>query len=1162
MTLQHPLTPLLNTKTGHKNWWGQLPGGAQALAIYSAACEHKSLTLVVTQDTASARRLETELNFFCGANAANQSQEAQQTLKVLHLPDWETLPFDNFSPHQDIISERLQTLYRLPQTQKGILVVPVSTLLHRLTPSSFLAANSLVVECGQTFVTEHMRLQLQNAGYQCVDTVYEHGEFAVRGALVDIFPMGSDTPFRIDLFDDEVETLRTFDPETQRSIEQLERIELLPAHEYPLDKAGIARFRKNWHERFDVDHRACPVYQDVSNGISPAGIEYYLPLFFEQCSTLFDYLPSSTQIFSLGETEHTVEQFQRELNSRYESRCADLQRPILKPQEMFLDAGELFSLFKQFPRTLITAQAQEPRAGASNFATETLPALTINSRAEQPLANLESWLMGTDKRILFTVESAGRRENLLELLQRISVLPAEVSGWQAFVESSESIAITVAPIEQSLVLLNPNLCIITEAQLLGERIQQRRRRQKASDNSDLIVRNLTELRIGSPVVHSDHGVGRYLGLETLELDSQSNEFLTLEYASGAKLYVPVASLDLISRYSGANDESAPLHKLGSEQWGKAKRKAAEQVRDTAAELLDIYARRAARKGFAFEDPANAYERFSSGFPFEETVDQENAILAVRSDMLSKQPMDRLVCGDVGFGKTEVAMRAAFIAAHSGKQVAILVPTTLLAQQHFENFRDRFADWPISIDLMSRFRSNKETDAVQAKVAEGTVDIVIGTHKLLQSDIKYKDLGLLIIDEEHRFGVRQKEKLKSLRSEVDILTLTATPIPRTLNMAMAGIRDLSIIATPPAKRLSVKTFVRQDDQAMLKEAILRELLRGGQVYYLHNEVKSIEKVARNIEALVPEARVSVGHGQMRERQLEQVMSDFYHKRFNVLVCTTIIETGIDVPNANTIIIDRADKFGLAQLHQLRGRVGRSHHQAYAYMLTPHPKSMTGDAQKRLEAIAQTTDLGAGFTLATHDLEIRGAGELLGDDQSGQMHAVGFSMYMDMLDRAVKAIKSGKTPNIEAALDTGTDVNLRIPALIPEDYLADVHTRLLMYKRIAGAESDQALRELQVEMIDRFGLLPNASKNLFRVASLKLQSVKLGIKKLEAGAKSGRIEFASVTQVDPLAIVKLVQSQPQKYQLEGASHLKFNLDMSDNEQRLKKVGDLLNQFAQTA
>lgn len=1150
MTQQSPLSPRLNTKPGNKQSWGNLRGSGRSLVLCQAAQDHESLTLIVTQDTETARRIESELKFFRGPDVQ---------LPVLHLPDWETLPYDNFSPHQDIISERLQTLYQLPQTEKGILVVPVSTLMHRLPPSSFLHANSLMVKPGQRFVIDQMRLQLENAGYHCVDTVYEHGEFAVRGALMDIFPMGCKTPYRIDLFDDEVETLRTFDPETQRSIDQVEAIELLPAKEYPLDKAGISHFRDSWHQRFDVDHKACPIYQDISAGISPAGIEYYLPLFFDVCSTLFDYLPQSTQVFLYDEIDQATEQFWRELSSRYESRSGDLERPLLKPNEMFLSAGEVFGYLNTYPRTTLSTQTLDAGPGHHNFSCEPQPEITVNSRSDHPLDRIEHFLADTAKRVLFSAESAGRKESLLDLLKRIDVTPASVTSWREFVNSTETIAIITAPLDLGLNLPDPNIILITESELLGERVQQRRRRKQQQDQGEMAIRNLTELRVGAPVVHIDHGVGRYLGMETIETDGQTNEFLTLKYANDAKLYVPVASLNLISRYSGADDELAPLHKLGSEQWQKAKKKAAEQVRDAAAELLDIYARRAARKGFAFEDPKDAYERFASGFPFEETLDQQTAIEAVHRDMISSQPMDRLVCGDVGFGKTEVAMRAAFIAAHSGKQVAILVPTTLLAQQHFENFRDRFADWPIQIDLISRFRSGKEIDSVQQRLADGKIDVIIGTHKLLQSDLNYKNLGLLIIDEEHRFGVRQKEKLKSLRSEVDILTLTATPIPRTLNMAMSGIRDLSIIATPPAKRLSVKTFVRQNDSNLVKEAVLREILRGGQVYYLHNEVKNIEKTARELEELIPEARVAIGHGQMRERQLEQVMSDFYHKRFNVLVCTTIIETGIDVPSANTIIIDRADKFGLAQLHQLRGRVGRSHHQAYAYLLTPHPKSMTGDAQKRLEAIAQTTDLGAGFTLATHDLEIRGAGELLGDEQSGQMQAVGFTLYMEMLDRAVKAIKEGKTPNIDEALDTGIDINLRVPALIPDDYLPDVHTRLMMYKRIANAETDDALRELQVEMIDRFGLLPEQSKNLFRISSLKLKAQQLGVKKLEAGAQGGRIEFAPVTQVDPLTIVKMVQTQPQKYRLEGASHLKFSLDMDNNDSRIQKVTELLQQLS---
>ncbi len=1139
--------PPLSHKPGNRQHWGQLTGSAPALAITQGALAHQGLSLVITADTSSALRLETELAFFTAGR-----------LPVLHLADWETLPYDTISPHQDIISERLRTLYRLPGCRQALLVVPVTSLLQRLMPQSYLLGNSLVMEKGEKVQLAQLRLILEKAGYHCVDSVYEHGEFAVRGSLIDIFPMGSDLPYRIDLFDDEIETLRTFDPETQLTLTQVDSIQLLPAKEFPLDKAGISRFKLQWHERFDVDHRACPVYQDVSAGISPPGIEYYLPLFFESCSSLFDYIPAETQVYALGDIEKATETFWTELLRRYESRRGDLQRPILPPRDIYLNMDELFAALKAYPRTLIHPETLEPRAGYGNFACEAPPALPIRAQQDNPLASLEAYFLSFEGRVIFCAESAGRRETLLELLGRIGKRPREVDSWPAFLDSADSLAITVAPLEQGLVQTQPPISLIAESQLFGERIQQQRRRKQSQDNSELVVKNLTELKPGAPVVHIDHGVGRYRGLETITVEDQTNEFLTLEYADGARLYVPVTSLHLISRFSGADEELAPLHKLGSDAWQKAKRKAAEQVRDTAAELLDIYARRAARKGFAFDDPRAAYLQFASAFPFEETPDQQRAIEAVMADMLSPKPMDRLVCGDVGFGKTEVAMRAAFIAVHSGKQVAILAPTTLLAQQHYESLKDRFADWPVTIEVLSRFRTQKEVDDAQKRLAEGKIDILVGTHKLLQPDIRYHNLGLLVIDEEHRFGVRQKEQLKALRAEIDILTLTATPIPRTLNMSMAGIRDLSIIATPPARRLSVKTFVRQYDEAVIKEAILREILRGGQVYYLHNEVKTIEKTARELQELIPEARIGVGHGQMRERDLERVMSDFYHKRFNILVCTTIIETGIDVPSANTIIMDRADKFGLAQLHQLRGRVGRSHHQAYAYLLTPDKRAMTADAIKRLEAIASAEDLGAGFTLATYDMEIRGAGELLGEDQSGQIQTVGFSLYMDMLDRAVKAIRSGKQADIEHLHADATDVNLRIPALIPADYLPDVHTRLVIYKRLANAPDGEALRELQVEMIDRFGLLPDATKNLFRVTQLKLKAEFLGITKLEASARGGRLEFSSDTRVDPLTLVRMVQSEPGRYRLDGANHLKFIQDMDTNEQRLDAVTQLLDRL----
>ncbi|HET8731619.1 MAG TPA: transcription-repair coupling factor, partial [Moraxellaceae bacterium] len=751
-----------------------------------------------------------------------------------------------------------------------------------------------------------------------------------------------------------------------------------------------------------------------------------------------------------------------------------------------------------------------------------------------------------------------RRESLLELLARASLKPGAVSGWDDFLARKDTTpAIAVGPLEQGLWLQDPPIAVITESQLLGQRVMQSRRRKATSQDvsSELVIRNLSELQPGAPVVHIDHGVGRYQGLVTLEVDNQAQEFLLLEYADSAKLYVPVSSLQLIARYSGADDDHAPLHRLGTEQWTKARRKAAEQVRDTAAELLNIYARRAARPGHAFSFNESDYALFASGFPFEETADQAAAIIATIADLRAKRPMDRLVCGDVGFGKTEVAMRAAFVAVQDGGQVVVLVPTTLLAQQHYENFRDRFADWPIKIDVLSRFKSAKEQAAALKQLEEGKIDIIIGTHKLLAEDVRFKHLGLIIVDEEHRFGVRHKEALKNMRAEVDMLTLTATPIPRTLNMAFAGMRDLSIIATPPARRLAVKTFVRESHPAVIKEAILRELLRGGQVYYLHNEVESIEKCSQELQALVPEARIGIAHGQMRERELEQVMQQFYHKQFNVLVCTTIVETGIDVPSANTIIMDRADKLGLAQLHQLRGRVGRSHHQAYAYLLTPHQKAMTGDAEKRLEAIAAAGELGAGFALASHDLEIRGAGELLGEEQSGNINTVGFTLYMEMLEQAVKAIRSGKTPNLDQPLAQGTDVNLRISALIPDAYLPDVHNRLMLYKRISNAKDQAELDELQVEMIDRFGLLPEQTKNLFAVTSLKIEAEKLGITKIDASAGGGRLEFGTETKVDPMRLVKMIQTQPRKFRLEGADKLRFIMEMQDPQVRLQRLRDLL-------
>jgi len=1143
-----PFSPDIPSKAAERRFWGNLSGASQALAIASAASQHKGLTLVVSSDPANTLPLEEEIRFFAA------------DLPVLYFPDWEILPYDVFSPHQDIVSRRIATLSKLQDVTHGILILPVTTLLHRLPPASFYRGQTFALDVGQNFNVDNTRIQLESAGYHCVDTVYEHGEFAVRGSIVDIFPMGQDTPFRIELFDDEIETLRTFDPESQRTLEKVDNIRILPAREFPLNTSAIRTFKSRWFDYFTQDPKACPVFTDVSGGIAPAGVEYYLPLFFaEQLGSLFDHLPENTLVVHDAKLEDAAEQFRKDTEQRYESRRHDRLRPILPPTELFLATDQLFGRLNDYPRIQWQASVPPERSGAVCFAVTPLPDISVDSRLEQPLQRLQNWLKETPgQRVLFCAESAGRREALREMLGRINLRPQEFSDWQSFISAEQSPALIVGPLDDSFSLNEPPLSVITENQLFGQRIRQTRRRDRQKTNPDMIIRDLSELQEGAPVVHLDHGVGRYMGLQTLEAGGEVNEFLVLEYQSNAKLYVPVSALHLISRYGGSEEGGAPISRLGTDKWAQAKRKAAEKIRDTAAELLDIYARREARKGFAFEKPDEDYERFATGFPYEETPDQQAAIDAVIADMCSPQPMDRLVCGDVGFGKTEVAMRAAFMAVQSGKQVAVLVPTTLLAQQHYQNFADRFAEWPVKVDVLSRFKSAKETQQALDSMLAGKTDIVVGTHKLLQKDVKFDHLGLLIIDEEHRFGVQQKERIKSLRAEVDILTLTATPIPRTLNMAMASIRDLSIIATPPARRLSVKTFVRQYDDATIKEAILREILRGGQVYYLHNEVKSIGKTARDLAEAIPEARVIVAHGQMSERELERVMGDFYHKRFNVLVCTTIIETGIDVPSANTIIIDRADKFGLAQLHQLRGRVGRSHHQAYAYLLTPPPKTLTKDAEKRLEAISASQDLGAGFMLATHDLEIRGAGELLGEEQSGQIETIGFTLYMEMLEQAVKAMKAGKTPSADLTINAGTEVNLHIPALIPDDYLPDVNSRLTLYKRIASATNNTELKELQVEMIDRFGLLPDAVKNLFRQTSLKLKLTPMGIAKLDAGENSGRIEFAAETNINPFVLVRLVQSKPNTFRLEGGHTLRFNLNMSSIDQRFHQIDQVITEL----
>ncbi len=1143
-----PLQARPHNKPGERQHWGKLYGSSFGLVISEAARSAPGIVVAVTPDTASATRLEYELRFYNSGVGA---------LPLLGFPDWETLPYDTFSPHQDIISERLATLQRLPQLEQGILILPVATLMQRIAPRGYIDAHSLALDAGEQLQLEAMRGRLERAGYRCVSQVMEHGEFAVRGSLLDLFPMGSRKPFRIELFDDEVESIRIFDPESQRSEEKVEQIRLLPAREFPLDEAAIRRFREAYRSRFEGDPQKSVVYRDVSNGLAPPGIEYYLPLFFEESATLFDYLPDSTILFTLDGVDAGAERFREECQERFQVAQYHIEHQPLPPAELFLDLPTLFGGLKRFPRTELQHFEHDQRHGG-NFSTEQPPLLTLDPRAEEPSARLRSFAAGFDGRILFAAESPGRRENLLQLLRGCGIQPQAVESWREFIDGSVHHGIVVAPLEQGLLLRDPAIAVIAETQLYGEQVMQRRRRKGRKGDPDAVVRNLVELQPGAPVVHEEHGVGRYLGLQKLTVGGFEAEFLTLEYASGDKLYVPVASLHLISRYSGGG-EQIPLHKLGSGQWEKARRKASEKIRDVAAELLEIYAKREARSGHRYPVDEAQYGAFAAAFPFEETPDQQDAIDAVLADMRSDKPMDRLICGDVGFGKTEVALRAAFVAVMAGRQVAVLVPTTLLAEQHAQNFRDRFADWPVRIESLSRFRSGKEQNTVLKGLEDGAVDIVIGTHKLLQSSIKYKQLGMVIIDEEHRFGVRQKEQFKALRAEVDVLTLTATPIPRTLNMAMGGLRELSIIASPPARRLAIKTFVQEWNPELVKEACLREIRRGGQVYFLHNEVESIEQIANDLEALLPEATLRVAHGQMRERDLERVMSDFYHQRFNVLVCTTIIETGIDVPSANTIIMNRADRLGLAQLYQLRGRVGRSHHRAYAYLMIPSKRNMTKDAVKRLEAIESIEELGTGFTLASHDLEIRGAGELLGEEQSGQIHEIGFSLYNELLERAVKALRDGHEPELERPLLHGTEVDLGVPALLPDDYLPDVHSRLQIYKRIANATSVEELDELQVEMIDRFGLLPEAAKNLFAITTLKLRATPFGIVKIELGDKGGRITFTPEPDIDPMQLIKLLQTKPQEFRLDGQERLKVIKPLPDKAARIALLDDLLKHLA---
>lgn len=1137
--------PELKQKPNFINHWQGFAGSSRALAIAEQAKQSKKPIVVICNDAPQVWHLQQEIEYFLGKNHSDEAPE----LPVFSFPDWETLPYDNFSPHQDIVSQRLLTLYQLPRLKQGIVLISVSTLLLKLPPREYIEQNSLVMHTGQELDMHDVRALFEQHGYHAVNQVYSHGEFAVRGSILDVFPMGSDKPLRIDFFDDEIDTIRYFDPESQLSEDTLNNFELLPAKEFPLDKDGIETFRQNFRQTFDVDLQKVWLYQEISNGNAPAGIEYYLPLFFKKIDTLFNYLPEESILCSLGKHDQAIVDYWAEITERYEQRRHDVERPILEPKELYLVEDELNSLLKETLRVRLV-----PSSPDQAQVTNPVPMMPIEHKAADPAHHLRNFLKHWQGQTLIATESPGRREALKDLLERHNIATKVSASWQEATKqlTPEVIEVGVAPLTQGFVV--DKLAVITEMELFGEQAIQRRsaeRDHKPSVQAEDVIRNLAELKEGDPVVHVEQGIGRYRGLEKLTSGDLEAEYLMIEYSGGDKLYIPVQSLHLISRYSGTNPELAPWHKLGTESWDKAKTKAAERARDVAAELLDVYARREAKEGYPYTLDEAEYNRFSSEFRFDETPDQVTAINSVIRDMTAPQPMDRLVCGDVGFGKTEVALRSAFIAAHGGKQVAVLVPTTLLAQQHFETFSDRFADWPIKVAALSRFATAKETKETLQGLENGTVDIVVGTHKIIQQDVKFKRLGLLIIDEEHRFGVRQKEQLKKFRAEVDILTLTATPIPRTLNMSMSGMRDLSIIATPPAKRLSVKTFVREHNKPLIREAVLREILRGGQVYFLHNSVESIERTVTELKELLPEARINFAHGQMRERELEQVMRDFYHQRFNVLVCTTIVETGIDNPNANTMIIDRADKFGLAQLHQLRGRVGRSHHQAYAYLLTPAERKITKDAEKRLDAIASLEDLGAGFTLATHDLEIRGAGELLGEEQSGQMQAVGFTLFMDMLEQAIKDIKEGKEPSLQQTLNQKTEVELGVSAIIPDDYIGDVATRLSLYKRIASAKTKDELDGLQVEFIDRFGLLPDELKNLFAINELILEAQPLGISKIDLVHSGVRIRFNQDSPIDPTKLIKMIQMNPALYRFEQNVILKILTEEEELKPLLKAV-----------
>ncbi len=1139
------LATLPTPSPGARRVLPQLAGSSDAIALAVLAGRGAPL-LVVCANPLDAQRLHDELAW------------VEPRLRSFVLPDWETLPYDSFSPHQDLVSERLSTLYGLARGAVDVVLVPATTALYRMAPPAYLASHTFFLKQGERLDLEALRRQMALAGYAHVTQVVSPGEFSVRGGLIDLYPMGAALPFRLDLFDDEIESIKTFDPDTQRTVFPVPEIRLLPAREFPLDEAGRTRFRSRFRECFEGDPSRVPVYKDVSNGIAPPGIEYFLPLFFEQTATLFDYLPDQAVVVLHHDVPAAIEEFWRDTRSRHDLLKGDRSRPVLPPQDLFLDQEAFFSGLQTLPRIVLQAPAVQTPSDEEALS-RPLPELAVERKAGDPLYRLrtliESDWSTSGGRILVLAESAGRRETMAEYLAEYGLHPKPLADLGEFLSSDAPFALATGPLMNGFVLPDARIAIVTEAELYAATARTRSRRDaRKAATMEGWLRDLSELRTGDPVVHVSHGIGRYMGLVHMDLGEGDTEFLHLEYANGDKLYVPVSQLHVLTRYAGADPEAVGLHRLGSGHWEKAKKKAAMQVRDTAAELLALYALRAARPGHRFDFKQHDLDAFAEGFGFETTPDQQAAIDAVVEDMRSGRPMDRLVCGDVGFGKTEVALRAAFVAVADGKQVAVLTPTTLLAEQHWQTFSDRFADWPVKVAELSRFRSAKEQNEALEQLAQGKVDIVIGTHRLLQKDVRFKKLGLVIIDEEHRFGVRQKEALKTLRSEIDILTLTATPIPRTLGLALEGLREFSVIATPPSRRLSIKTFVQRFSKGIVREAVLREFKRGGQVYFLHNEVETIENTRNALAELLPEARIGVGHGQLPERELERVMRDFTQQRTNLLLCTTIIETGIDIPTANTILINRADRFGLAQLHQLRGRVGRSHHQAYAYLLTDADAKPTAQAQKRLEAITLMEDLGAGFYLAMHDLEIRGAGEVLGENQSGEIQQIGFSLYTEMLKRAVRDLQAGREPDLSQPLEIVSEINLHTPALLPNDYCPDVQERLTLYKRLANCENEDDLKAMQEELVDRFGELPVQARALIETHRLRILVGPFGVAKLDASEAQISIQFGPTATVDPAKVISLIQSD-RNVKMSGPDRLIRKIDLPELRQRVQAARELL-------